>query len=59
MNCTSIVCNWYVSNAVITLATVLATIPVLFSDGMHFLHGHFFRIAGTDVEICKIANHLI
>jgi len=33
MNCTSVVSNWYVSNAVITLATVLATIPLLFSDG--------------------------
>jgi len=29
MNCTCIVDNWHISNAVITLATVLATIPVL------------------------------
>jgi len=33
MNCLSTVGNWYVSNAAMTLATVLATIPVLLSDG--------------------------
>jgi len=33
VNCTSIVGNWYISNAAITLATVLATLSVLFCDG--------------------------
>ena len=58
MNCTSIVGNWYVSNAAMTLATVLATIPVFF----FWRHAHarrtitFFHGAGNvqmyrDVQI--------
>ena len=49
--------NWYVSNAAMTLATVLATIPVLFfwryapvwRAGTSFM----LQPAGTDVEKCK------
>jgi len=37
MNCTGIVSNGYVRNAAMTLVTVLATIPLLFSDGTRHL----------------------
>jgi len=60
MNCTSIVGNWYVSNAAMTLATVLATIPVFFSDGTR-LHGvplPFFmvQVMYRCIEMCKSFN---
>jgi len=38
--------NWFVSNAAMTLATVLATIPI----------SSAFYVAGTDVEMCKSFN---
>jgi len=55
MNCTCIVDNWHVSNAVITLATVLATIPVLFFC-------QYAQVQRTGTFSCcryRCANHLI
>jgi len=46
--------NWYVSNAAMTLATVLATIPVLFSDGTcRYGVRALFHVAGIDVKMRK------
>jgi len=40
-----------------TLATVSATIPMLFSDGMPVRHtSTFFHVAHTDAEMCKSFN---
>jgi len=53
----SIVGHWYISNAAMTLATVSATIPVLFSDDMRCYGVPVpCYVAGTDVEMCKSLN---
>ena len=46
------------SNAAMTLATVSATIPVLLFLTVRTgtAYRHFFLVAGTDIEMCKLFN---
>jgi len=54
MHCTSIVGNWYISNAAVTLANHVGNYSsVFFPDGTRW-YG-----VGTDVEMCRSADHLI
>jgi len=56
MNCTSIVGNWYVSNAAMTLATNYVS---NYSSAIFLNYASvpgtcsFLHVAGTDVEMCK------
>jgi len=58
VNCTSIVGNWYF-DAAMTLATVLATIPVLFFLMVHagVAYWHLFHVACSDVDTCRSFTH--
>jgi len=56
MNCTSIVGNWYVSNAAMTLATNYGSnCSNAFFSELRIATGyrHLLHVAGTDVEMCK------